>query len=243
MKHFPRCQHTHFVKNGYVHAKQRYKCKNCQYQWTRTTPRGKPQTHKTLAVLLYCHGISMNAISKLFNSHVTTVLKWIRTYAKKYAPKPTLSPGTPVVLELDEMWKPYIGNKKNKLWIWKALDRNTGHLIDWQCGGRNAQTLEKLIHRLAALKVKMYYTDKWQVYEAVLPPSKLIQTKAETHRIERNNCLMRHWFGRFKRKSIIVSKSVEMVNLTIALFARFRVNGDVFDILKLGGMETMNIIS
>ena len=42
---------------------------------------------------------------------------------------------------------------------------------------------------------------------------------------------------------LIISKSVEMVNLTIALFARFRVNGDVFDILKLSGMETMNIIS
>ena len=90
----------------------------------------------------------------------------------------------------------------------------------------------------------MSYTDKWQVDESILPASKHVQTKAETHRIERNNCLMRKpWFGRFKRKSIIVSKSVEMVNLTIALFARFRVNGDVFDILKLGGMETMNIIS
>ena len=33
-----------------------------------------------------------------------------------------------------------------------------------------------------------------------------------------------------------------MVNLTIALFARFRVNGNVFDILKLGGIENMNII-
>ena len=54
---------------------------------------------------------------------------------------------------------------------------------------------------------------------------------------------MGHWFGWFKRKSIIVSKSVEMVNLTIALFARFRVSADVFDILKLGGMETINIIS
>ena len=89
----------------------------------------------------------------------------------------------------------------------------------------------------------MYYTDMWEVCESVLPPSKLIQTKAEIHRIERNNCLMRHWFGRFRRKSIIVSKSVEMVNLTIALFARFRVSADVFDILKLGGMETINIIS
>ena len=183
----------------------------------------------------------MNAISKLFGIHVTTVLEWIRTSAKKHAPKPTLSPGTTVVLELDEMWH-YIRNKKNKLWIWKALDRNTGHLIDWECGGRNAETLQKLTSRLKTLNVKRYWTDKWKVYETVLPPAKLTQMKAETHRIERNNCLMRHWFGQFKRKSIIISKSMEMVDLTIALFTRFRVNGDVFDILKLGGMETMNII-
>ena len=77
---------------------------------------------------------------------------------------------------------------------------------------------------------------------SVLPPSKHVQTKAETHRIERNNCQMRHWFGRFKRKSIIISKSMEMVELTIAVFARFRVNGNVFDILNLGGIENMNII-
>ena len=69
--------------------------------------------------------------------------KWIRTSAQKLAPKPTLSPGTLVVLELDEMWH-YIGNKKNKFWIWKAFDRNTGCLIDWQCGGRNRETLKNL---------------------------------------------------------------------------------------------------
>ena len=28
-----------------------------------------------------------------------------------------LPPRTTLVLELDEMWKPYIANKKNKLWI------------------------------------------------------------------------------------------------------------------------------
>ena len=183
----------------------------------------------------------MNAISKLLGSHVTTILQWIRNFAKKQAPKPAFSPGATLVLELDEMWH-YIGNKKNKLWIWKALDRNTGHLIDWECGGRDKETLEKLMTRLAPLNIERYYTDKWQVYETLLPASKHVQTKAETHRIERNNCLMRHWFGRFKRKSIIVSKSVEMVNLTIALFARFRVNGNVFDILNLGGIENMNII-
>ena len=86
--------------------------------------------------------------------------------------------------------------------------------------------------------MKVYYTDEWQPYRSLILAELLVQTKAETHRIERNNCLMRHWFGRFKRKSIIVSKSVEMVNATIALFARFRSNGDVFDILKIGQMKS-----
>jgi hypothetical protein len=35
------------------------------------------------------------------------------------------------------------------------------------------------------------------------------------------------------RKSIIVSKATEMVDLTMALFARFRVNGDVAEIFTL----------
>jgi transposase len=39
----------------------------------------------------------MHAISKLFDVSVTAVLNWIRTFAKKQAPKPKLSPGTPVI--------------------------------------------------------------------------------------------------------------------------------------------------
>ena len=189
--------------------------------------------NKRLAVLLYCHGISMNAISKMFSISVTSVLKWIRTFAQQHAQKEQVSKGQCVVLELDEMWH-YIGNKKNKLWIWKVFDRNSGYLIEWECGARDKATLEKLISRLSHLDIQNYYTDKWHVYESVLPSCKLEQTKSETHHIERNNCLMRHWLGRFKRKSIIVSKSKEMVDLTIALFARFRTNGDVFDILNIG---------
>ena len=242
MNQCPRCQATHTVKNGSVNEKQRYKCISCQYQFTRTTPRGHPPEHKKLTVLLYCHGISMNAISKLFHVSTTAVLKWIRTFAKEQeTPKPTLTPSTSVTLERDEMWH-YIQNKKNKLWIWKALDKHTGHLLDWECGNRDKDTLEKLTARLAVVNVEMYYTDKWHVYETVLPASKHIQTKAETHQIERNNCRMRHWLGRFKRKSIIVSKTVERVDLTIALFARFRVNGDVFDILDGGEMIPSIII-
>ena len=78
-----------------------------------------------------------------------------------------------------------------------------------------------------------YCTAHWKSYAAVIPAEKLIMSKARTDGSERNHCWQRHWFGRFKRKSIIVSNAKEMVDLTMALFARFRVNGDVAEIFTL----------
>ena len=201
---------------------------------------GQPPSERALAAFLYCHGLSMNAIAKILRASPSTILRWIEDFSLKHVHPP--EPKTEaVVLELDEMWH-YL-KKKQKFWIWKALCRDTGELIAWECGHRDKATLKKLIQRLEKWSVRVYYTDDWQVYRSVIPSERLVQTKAETHGIERNNCRMRHWFGRFKRKSIIVSKSVEMVNLTgVSLFARFRVNGDIHDILKIGQMEP-NIIT
>ena len=114
------------------------------------------------------------------------------------------------------MWH-YLTRKRRKLWIWKALDRDTGQLLDWECGRRDKATLKKLVDRLVPWDVKLYCTDQWATYASVIPPDKLVHSKATTHALERNHCRQRHWFGRFKRKSIIVSKSKEMVDLTMAL--------------------------
>ena len=78
-----------------------------------------------------------------------------------------------------------------------------------------------------------YCTDHWPVYAAVIPPERLVRSKAGTAGIARNHGRQRHWCGRFKRKSIMVSKAKDMVELTMALFARFRVNGDVAEIFTL----------
>jgi insertion element IS1 protein InsB len=48
--------------------------------------------------------------------------------------------------------------------------------------------------------------------------------KDKTVEIERNNAAQRHWFARFRRKSIVVSKSQEMVDITMAIFAAVHVN-------------------
>jgi len=62
-------------------------------------------------------------------------------------------------------------------------------------------------------------------YAELMPPGLLIQSKSETHLIESNNMPQRHWFGRFRRKTCIVSRGKRMVGLTVMLYAKFHVNG------------------
>ena len=137
----PRCHSPEMVKNGKVSGKQGYKCKNCNFQVTCLTPRGYPPETKAKALELYNHGLSIRAAAKLQGVSRTSALNWIKEFAKKIYEKP--APWAAILVELDEMWH-YLGSKKNKLWIWKAYRRETGELIDWECGGRDKETFKKI---------------------------------------------------------------------------------------------------
>lgn len=154
----------------------------------------------------------------------------LRVLQKKIYEKP--APGSAIIIELDEMWH-YLGSKKNKLWIWKAFRRETGELIDWECGGRDKETFKRLTDRLSKWEVELFCTDNWSVYSEVVGEDKLFQSKTQTYFLEQNNGRQRHWYARFRRKSIVVSKTLEMVDLTMALFAKFHVNGNGKNLLAL----------
>jgi len=188
---------------------------------------------KVHAVLLYLSGISMHRIAFLLRVSAQSVLNWLRTFAQEHYEKPEPT-GRVIILELDEMWH-YLKQKRRKLWIWKALDRDTGQLLDWECGRRDKASLKKLVNRLVPWDVKVYCTDKWATYASVIPQDTRGQSKALTHDIERHHGRQRHGFGRFKRQSIMVSKSKEMVDLTMALFAKFWVNGNQDELVSLLG--------
>jgi len=219
------------VKNGSAAGKPKKRCKQCGYPFTRTTPRGKPRATKINAVLWYLSGMSMHRMAFLLRVSPQAVLTWLRDWATASYEKPAPTRRT-IVLPLDEMWH-YLKNKRGKRWMWKALDRETGQLLDWERGRRDKRTLKKMVERLAPWDVTMSCTDTWATSASVMPQDKLVQSKAMTHDIERNHCRQRHWCRRFKRKSIIVSKSKEMVDLTIALFATFWVNGNQAELFSL----------
>ena len=68
---------------------------------------------KLLAIVLYMHGLFLNAIARLLNVSAPAVLKWVRNFARENYEKP--KPGSAVVMEVHEMWH-YL--KKNE----QALD-------------------------------------------------------------------------------------------------------------------------
>ena len=67
----------------------------------------------------------------------------------------------------------------------------------------------------------------------LLPLGQRYAGKDETHGIERDNTRQRHWLARFRRRSIVVSKTERMVDVTLALFARFAGNSRISALLSM----------
>src|SRR3954451_6437761 len=99
----PACGGSGLIKSGHACGRQRWRCKGCGRQFTRTTPRGKPAALKREAVGLYCVGLSMNTIGRRLGVSTQSVMRWIRDHARECCPKPVPT-GRAVVVEIDEVW-------------------------------------------------------------------------------------------------------------------------------------------
>ncbi|WFT83788.1 IS1 family transposase (plasmid) [Methylobacterium sp. CB376] len=94
---------------------------------------------------------------------------------------------------------------------------------------KDAQTLDlegpRARDRLEPWDVRLFCTDNYAPYAAALPAGRHHVGKDQTQLVESNNARQRHWFARFRRRTCVVSKSVEMVEATMALFAFYHCNG------------------
>ena len=124
-----KCGHEQAVKSGHARGKQRYKCKQCGYQYTRCTPKGRPFKDKVLAVVLFLSGLSMNATATIVGVSAKTVYMWIKEFYHKYAEMP--EPAHDVKeMEIDEMCQ-YLSKKNScsgfgKLYVMRLGDLSAG---------------------------------------------------------------------------------------------------------------------
>ena len=99
----PRCKRKDAVKNGKVRGSQRYKCNGCGFQFTRQTTRGRPPWQRALAVFLYCRGVSISDIARMFSVAPSTIFKWIRKFGSEYTPLPEATTDGAILLDANEI--------------------------------------------------------------------------------------------------------------------------------------------
>ena len=73
----PRCQSEHWIKNGLVQGRQRYRCQECCYNFSVAFVGKDPQLRQQ-ALQLYVEGLGFRAIGRLLQVSNVTVLKWVR---------------------------------------------------------------------------------------------------------------------------------------------------------------------
>jgi insertion element IS1 protein InsB len=141
--------------------------------------------------------------------------------------KPKIPPpneGTIVVL--DEMWH-FVNGKPNK--VWKAYDLKERKTFAWKIGNRDKETLKEFLEEIG-IEGREFVTDNYEAYHQLIPEYQLYTGKDLTYPIEQDNSNTRHYIGRFRRRSKITSRSVEMVNLSLLLLYHLQ-HGELLDTL------------
>ena len=119
-----KCGSEHCTKNGFSNQKQRYKCKECGYNFVEGDRRTNPQVaaKKALCVLFYALGkASFNMLGKMLGHSPSLIYRWIKEIGLTL-PDPEISNNIKEI-EFDEMWH-FVGKKNEKSGLskrWIAL--------------------------------------------------------------------------------------------------------------------------
>ena len=103
----PKCKSDKRVKNGFMKGLQRYRCKTCGCNFTKSESGKVPAKFKRDVIRLYLLGMSMCKIAKFLGVSDVSVLHWIR--AAGYEALQDIHNHAQVsqdfeIIEIDEMW-------------------------------------------------------------------------------------------------------------------------------------------
>ena len=108
----PKCKSDLRVKSGFVQSKQRYKCRACGCNYTKSERHHIPASKRMHAINLYLEGVGFRGIERITGISNVTVMRWVRALGDKI-PQESEAPKEVRVMELDELWH-FIGKKSVK---------------------------------------------------------------------------------------------------------------------------------
>ena len=124
-------------------------------------------------------------------------------------------------------------DENQKYYDRKTIEHRSEKLIGWALGRRDTKTLIKMYDSLGFKEFPHVYSDRYESYKDFFPKNNLTQSKKYTMQIERNNGRQRHCLATFRRRSIVVTRFLENLAISMALFARFRINGSIDELIAL----------
>ncbi|MFM7468061.1 MAG: helix-turn-helix domain-containing protein, partial [Vampirovibrionales bacterium] len=113
----PKCQGSS-IKSGKHQGKQRYKCKQCGFQFTQATLHTYSEAIKRFAVYLYLKRMTMRSIAKVLGCSNYAVHCWVKEIANGF--EPSQKRRYIEAVEVDELWH-YIEEKKRSSGYSKQL--------------------------------------------------------------------------------------------------------------------------
>ena len=119
------------------------------------------------------------------------------------------------------MWS-FVRKRENEIWIWLALEVNSRKILSYAVGDRSVYTFKKLWNGISD-KIKrkaVFYTDRWDAYN-LIPYKQRIIKRGGTNHIERLFLTLRNDNPRFARKTIRLSKSLEMLQNSLKLWIHY----------------------
>ncbi|WP_416245406.1 IS1 family transposase [Crocosphaera sp. XPORK-15E] len=212
----PKCNSNNIRKNGHRRGKQNYQCKTCgrQYKHEFHSELGYSKKVKENCLTMYLNGNGFRAIERITKVNHNTVIRWVRQ-TENQLPDSSNDHQIPQVGKLDEL-QTFIG-KKNKIWIWTALNKDYSEILEYVIGDRSAKIFEELWEKIKDWNCYFWITDGYKVYPKFIPDGDQIISKTSMTRIEGENSRLRHYLARLHRKTFCYSKSKEMLFLSIKL--------------------------
>ena len=216
----PKCKSSSTKKNGHIHnGKQNHRCKKCGRQFVENPKQKLISAAKREQVRdLLLERISLRGICRVMKVSLCWLLDFMVSEHEQLPEDLNYhtSVETDKLLigsiesEIDEMWS-FVGNKKNKQWIWIAMDARSRQIIAFHVGDRSGESARRLWESIPKgyRDKATFYTDDWQAYKGIIPKDRHRVVKGRVNHIERFNCTMRQRISRLVRKALSFSKKLK----------------------------------
>ena len=119
--------------------------------------------------------------------------------------------------EMEERWS-CVGHKGNPRWLWHASDHDSGKVLAYVFGRRQAQVFLRLKALLEPCGLPRYSTDYWGAYTRHREPDEHCPGKRTTQKIEREQLTLRTRIKRLARKTICFAKMTQRHDIVIGWF-------------------------